>query len=51
MSIFAIVAVIAISAFAIIEVLTAYQKYQLKQQFLRDMDKKDLDKDDTVNMQ
>jgi len=41
MNFFAIVAVIAIGVFVVVEVLIAYQKYQLKKQFLEEMDKKD----------
>lgn len=35
------IAVIAITLFAVVEVMVAYQKYQIKRQFLDEMDKKD----------
>ncbi|MGA2874033.1 MAG: hypothetical protein ABSE82_00725 [Nitrososphaerales archaeon] len=41
MNIFAIVAVIAIGVFVVAEVLIAYQKYQMKKQFLAELDKKE----------
>ncbi len=40
MNVFAIVAVIAVSVFVVAEVLIAYQKYQMKRQFLDELDKK-----------
>jgi len=41
MNIFAIVAVLAIGVFVAVEVLIAYQKYQLKKNFLDALDGKD----------
>ncbi|MHB2037291.1 MAG: hypothetical protein ACYCPW_11210 [Nitrososphaerales archaeon] len=41
MNVFAIVAVIAIGVFVAVEVLVAYQKYQLKKHFLDELDGKD----------
>ncbi|MDG6906180.1 MAG: hypothetical protein JRN20_10395 [Nitrososphaerota archaeon] len=41
MNIFAIVAVIAVAIFLVVEVLISYQKYQMKKMFLEEMDKKD----------
>jgi hypothetical protein len=41
MNLFAIVAVIAIGVFVVAEVLIAYQKYQLKKQFLDELDGKE----------
>jgi hypothetical protein len=40
MNVFAVVAVIAIGIFVVAEILTAYQKYQMKKQFLGELDKK-----------
>jgi hypothetical protein len=41
MNIFALVAVVAIGVFVVAEVLIAYQKYQMKKQFLDELDKKE----------
>ena len=41
MNLFAIVAVIAIGIFVVAEVLIAWQKYQMKKQFLDELDKKE----------
>jgi hypothetical protein len=41
MNVFAIVAVIAIGVFVVAEVLVSYQKYQMKKQFLDELDKKE----------
>ena len=41
MNIFAIVAVLAIGVFVAVEVLIAYQKYQLKKNFLDELDGND----------
>ncbi len=40
MNVYAIVAAVAVASFAAIEVLIAYQKYQLKKQALEDLDRK-----------
>lgn len=37
MNLFALVAVVAISIFALAEVLVAYKKYQLRKQFVEEM--------------
>jgi hypothetical protein len=43
-NIFAIVVVVAISGLIVAEVLIAYQKYQMKKQFLEHMNQKNKDK-------
>lgn len=40
MNLYAVIALVAIGAFAAIEVMIAYQKYQLKKQFQRELDTK-----------
>ena len=49
MNFFAIVAIAALSVFVIAEVLVSYQKYQLKKQYLEELDKKD--EQDTASLQ
>ena len=51
MNIFALIAVIAISVFVAAEVLVSYQKYQLKKQFLEEIDEKSQDEKDTAYLQ
>jgi hypothetical protein len=46
-----VVAVIALSVFVVAEVLVSYQKYQLKKQFLKEMEGKGEDERDAANLQ
>ena len=43
------VAAIAIGVFVVAEILVAYQKYQLKKQFLKDLDRKEDRPDSNTN--